>query len=250
MYFSFITPVRLFVAGVILAAGALTASVALAPHEMEGEASLTLSPQELTTLIDNTVKLEVLISANTPVNAFMGEVVFDTSLFTVDKIEYNTALADLWVTEPWYSKADNTIYFAGGTTRTGGFVGKDNLLTIYLSSRSIGETVVGIENARILKHDGLGTDTVLTTGIDSVISTLAADPASIPTETKDTASAVTVIPNPPSYDVNNDGKVSLADIATFMLKLGSSDIRFDFNQDGTVSTADLSLLLNADKADN
>lgn len=250
MYFSFITPVRLFVAGVILAAGALTASVALAPHEMEGEASLTLSPQELTTLIDNTVKLEVLISASTPVNAFMGEVVFDTSLFTVDKIEYNTALADLWVTEPWYSKADNTIYFAGGTTRPGGFVGKDNLLTIYLSSKNTGETVVGIENARILKHDGLGTDTVLTTGIDSVISTLAADQASTPTETKDTASAVTIIPNPPSYDVNNDGKVSLADIATFMLKLGSRDVRFDFNQDGTVSTADLSLLLNADKADN
>lgn len=250
MYFSFITPVRLFVAGVILAAGALTASVALAPHEMEGEASLSLRPQELTTLIDNTVKLEVLISANTPVNAFMGEVIFDTNLFTVEKIEYNTALADLWVTEPWYSKADNTIYFAGGTTRPGGFIGKDNLLTIHLSSRNTGETVVGIENARILKHDGLGTDTVLATSIDSVISALAEDQTSITTETKDTATAVTIVPNPPSFDVNNDGKVSLSDIASFMLKLGSSDIRFDFNQDGIVSTADLSLLLNADKADN
>lgn len=250
MYFSFITPLRLFIAGAILVVSALTASVALAPDETKNEASLSLNPEKLTASVATPIKLEVLISANTPINAFMGEVVFDTTLFTVEKIEYNTSLADLWVTEPWYSKADNTIYFAGGTTRAGGFLGKDNLLTIYLTSQNIGETVVTIKNARVLKHDGLGTDTVLAASIDSVISFLAENQSTITQETKDIATRVTIIPTPPTYDINNDGKVSLADIATFMLKLGGNDPRFDFNLDGSVSTTDLSLLLTADKADN
>lgn len=248
MYLSFVTPLRLLIAGAILVAGALTASVALAPHEVEGEASLSLSPQTLTAKIDTPIKLEVLISANTPVNAFMGEVVFDTTLFTVDKIEYNTNLADLWVTEPWYSKADNTIYFAGGTTRPGGFLGKDNLLTIYLSSQNTGETVVGIKNARVLKHDGLGTETILTLGIDSLISFLAEDQNSVAVETEDIGTEVTITPTLPSFDVNSDGKVSFADVAITMLKLGSTDPRFDFNQDGTVGTADISMLISAEKA--
>ena len=250
MYTSFYTVLRFFVAGAILVAGAITASVALAPQETISEASLSLSPHRLVSEIDSLIKLEVIISANVPINAFLGEVVFDTTLFAVDHIEYNTALADLWVTEPWYSKADNTIYFAGGTTRAGGFVGKDNLLTIYLSSQTTGETVVGIKNARILKHDGLGSDTALATGIDSVISLMEVDQKSALPVIEEMETDVVITPTLPHFDVNNDGKVSLADIATFMLKLGSNDPRFDFNNDGVVSTADLSLILAADKADN
>jgi hypothetical protein len=249
MYLSFLTPLRLLIAGAILATGVFTASVALAPGETE-EASLSLSPHKLMAAINTPIKLEVMISSDTPINAFMGEVVFDTSLFSVDKIEYNTDLADLWVTEPWYNKANNTIYFAGGTTRPGGFIGKDNLLTIYLSSQNTGETIIGIKNARILKHDGLGTDTVLAPGIDGIISLMKSDPSSTVAEIEDMETSVTISPLLPNYDVNNDGKVSLADIATFMLKLGSNELRFDFNQDGKVSTADLSLILAADKADN
>jgi hypothetical protein len=247
---SIITPIRVLIAGAILAAGAFTASIALAPTNQNPEASLTLNPHQLVAKVGMPVKLEVLISADTPVNAFMGEIAFDSNLFKVDSIEYNTVLADLWVTEPWYSKADNTIYFAGGTTRAGGFTGEDNLITIYLSSQSTGETVISIKNARILKHDGLGTDTVLANSIDSLISLLAEDTNSSVPEIKDMATEVTITPSLPSYDVNNDGKVSLADIASFMLKLGSSDLRFDFNGDGKVSTADLSLILNATKTGN
>jgi hypothetical protein len=249
MYLSFITPLRLIIASTILLVGALTASLALAPSEGV-EAGLSLSPHELTATLDTPIKLEVTISAQKPINAFMGEVVFDTNLFTVDHIEYNTELADLWVTEPWYSKADNTIYFAGGTTRAGGFLGKDNLLTIYLSSRNTGETVVGIKNARVLKHDGFGTDATLGTSIDTVISLLAQDEVEPADDKKDTETAVTILPSLPNYDINNDGKVSLADVASLMLKLGSSDLRFDFSGDGVVSTVDLSLILSADKADN
>ncbi len=226
--------------GLFALAGVMVASVVLAPESGPYEASLSLSPRELVVLKDAPVTLEVKLGANTPINAWSGRVVFDTSLFAVERIDYNTALADLWVTKPWYSVAENTIHFAGGTTRPGGFAGEETLLTITLVAHAAGKSVVALDEARILKHDGLGTDASLAPSIDSIIESLENDPLAPVAGTG--IAQVSVVALTPNRDVTGDGKVSFADAATLMLHLGSADPRYDLSGDGTVSLTDLAIV--------
>ncbi len=236
----FITPLRLLVMGFFALTGVMVASVVLAPPTAPYEAVLALSPQELVVIQDAPVTLDVVLSATTPINAFSGNLIFDTTRFVVQNISYNTSLADLWVTEPWYSKADNTIYFAGGTTRPGGFTGTETLLTVELVAIKPGNSSISIENARILKHDGLGTDAVVGPSIDSIVSSLEKDELAPLARTN--AAEVSVLTLLPRRDVNDDGKVSLADVATLMLHLGTSNAKYDLNQDGIVSLPDLAII--------
>ena len=236
----FVTPLRLLVMGLFALAGVMVASVVLAPPLAPYEAVLALSPQELVVVKDAPVTLDVILSATTPINAFSGNVIFDTTHFAVKNISYNTSLADLWVTEPWYSKSDNTIHFAGGTTRPGGFTGTETLLTVELLALESGKSVVSIDNARVLKHDGLGTDAAVAPSIDSVVSNLENDP--LAPFAKTSVTEVSVVTLGPTRDVNGDGKVSLADVATLMLHLGSNNDKYDLNEDGIVSLPDLAII--------
>lgn len=240
MCMPFLTPLRLLIMGLFALAGVMVASVVLAPQDSTYEATLSLSPHELVVLKDAPVILEVKLGASTPVNAWSGNVVFDTTLFSVDSISYNTELADLWVTKPWYSIADNTIHFAGGTTRPGGFTGEETLLTITLMAKAAGKTVVALSDARVLKHDGLGTDATVAPNIDSIIESLGNDPLAPVAKTG--VAEVSVLSLAPNRDVTGDGKVSFADAATLMLHLGSSDPKYDLSGDGTVSLVDLAII--------
>lgn len=200
--------------------------------------SLSLANDKIA--VGESVDVSVIISSEVPVNAFTGEVLFDKNVFSVESISYNTEVADLWVTEPWYSKADNTVYFAGGTTKPGGFVGEDSLLTITLKAANPGYVVTKLQNHRILLHDGFGTDATLPASADTLLSFYT------PEETKPVATTwVQVGEVKPSTDLNNDGKQSLADIAIMMLQLGGKNTRYDFNQDGLVNMTDFSILMNA-----
>jgi hypothetical protein len=59
------------------------------------------------------------------------------------------------------------------------------------------------------------------------------------------ASVVAISEEPPSTDINGDGKQTIADMSIFMLHIMGSDLRYDFNQDGKVNTSDLSILMSA-----
>lgn len=187
-----------------------------------------------------TVAIEV--ATNVPTNVYAGEVHFDSKIFTVKSIDYNTSIANLWAEEPWYSNGDGTVNFAGGTTAEGGFVGSDNILHITFKTLKAGAGEIGLKDAHILLYDGLGTDAKLAPRKPIVIGSqpqqtqLNARPIS-----KDTS--VSVREDAPSYDLNNDGKVSLGDVSMFMANLKSSDKRFDLNADGKIGLRDLNMLL-------
>lgn len=207
-------------------------------------ASMTIKPLNKTLLIGEILPVEIVVSSPKPSNAFTGELIFSNDTFVVEKIDYNTALADLWVTEPWYSKADNTIYFAGGTTRPGGFVGTETLLTVYLRSTQSGEATLALENAQLLAHDGFGTTLPLPESVDALFTSEAlATQSEIIAQTTKTQN-YTIIENPPSFDLNNDGVIGLADVGILLLKLGSTDMRFDLNLDGFVNQTDITTLLS------
>ncbi len=223
----------------LIGGASLMAAIMVAVSSTE-TTNMSLVPAVEKIAIGESVDIDVVISSEVPVNAFTGEVLFDKNVFTVESISYNTEVADLWVTEPWYSKADNTVYFAGGTTKSGGFVGKDNLLTITLKASNSGYVMTKLKNHRILLHDGFGTDATLPASADVLLSFYTPD------ESKPVATTwVQVGEAKPSTDLNNDGKQSLADIAIMMLHIGGNNKRYDFNQDGLVNTTDFSILMNA-----
>lgn len=235
---AFLTPLRLILLGVFSLASVIVASLLLSPTTYE--ASLTLTPHDLVVLKDAPVTIDVTLSATTPVNALSGNITFDSTHFTVKSISYNTDLIDLWVKKPWYSVADNAIHFAGGTTRPGGFTGSERLLTVELEALKPGESTIMITEARILKHDGLGSDATVAPSIDSVIESLEQDPNTPRPKTDDAQISVLALGS--KRDVTGDGKVTFADVATLMLYLGSNDPLFDLNGDGVVSLPDLAIM--------
>lgn len=208
-------------------------------------ATITIKPSSKTLLVGEVLPVQIVVQSPEPSNAFTGELVFSNDTFVVEKIDYNTTLADLWVTEPWYSKADNTIYFAGGTTRTGGFVGTETLLTVHLRSTKSGAATLALENAQILAHDGFGTSLPLPESVDALFTSEALATQSEVIASATTTKNFTIIETPPSFDLTGDGVITLADVGTLLLKLGSSDPRFDLNLDGSVTQADITLLLAA-----
>jgi hypothetical protein len=230
----YLLSVRALIIGLLALAGTFMATVVL---NDETPATMRLSPTSATVELGSTTTVTVVVRSLTPVNAFTGEVVFDTTQFSVERIDYNTSIANLWVEEPWYNRAENSIYFAGGTTQPGGFVGAGELLRITLRATQPGDTELSIRNARIMAHDGLGSDVPLAKPLDALFSADTTGFAvPLPTETE---KFVTVVPLLPPLDVNGDGVLGFQDISTLLVHFGSADPAYDFTGDGTVTWADI-----------
>lgn len=209
------------------------------------EAHMRLEPHSGLITLDDTIQVSVVVSSNVPVNVFKGLIRFNSDNLYVSSIDYNTSIADLWAEEPWYSNGDGTINFIGGTTRSGGFSGEGTLIVITFKAKSLGESKVTMDEARILKHDGLGTEATLTAPIDALFDV---EPASLTDETvlatSVTGPTLTVVHEVPNTDLNHDGKQTIADISIFMNDLVKQNPRSDFNADGVVNLKDLSIISN------
>ncbi len=239
----------LITSSVILAfIGVLTAVVTV--DKSKDLASILLSPEQATSIINTPFTVQVIVKSNTPVNAFSGLLEFDQNILNVTAIDYNTSIADLWVTKPWYENGAGTINFAGGTTKAGGFTGEDTLLTITFTPIIAGAGTVKIKEAQILAHDGMGSELKLEPAIDALFTDASlSTQAKVVNNNSPKTSTFNIVNVAPSFDLNSDGKVGLFDISIFMSNFLSKDTRFDFNLDGKINTGDLSMLLNA-QSDN
>lgn len=188
----------------------------------------------------DTFTTNIIVSSDTPVNVFAGTITFDPAISVVEHISYNTSIANLWTTEPWYENGDGTITFAGGTTVPGGFVGSGQLMTITFRSKNIGKQQLLVRDVTILEHDGLGTETD-TTANDVFVDVRSSDFSS--SNSNQTTGPLEVVITDKTFDLTNDGKISIADVSAFMILLIRNDLRADFNNDGKVSMSDLSMLL-------
>lgn len=209
------------------------------------EAAIRLEPYSGTTTINENFTVSVMVDSKIAVNAFSGQLNYDPKVIEVNKIQYNTSIADLWVEEPWYSNGDGTIKFAGGTTAPGGFTGSGSLLEISFTPIASGEAPLNLNEARIFIHDGFGTEANLTDSVDALFTVSAIEnQAQLVLDTRSKGKVI-VKPDATYFDLNNDTKINLADVSIFMLNILSDDYRFDLNQDGNINTTDLSLLLQA-----
>jgi hypothetical protein len=194
-------------------------------------------------VVGDTFTVEIVVDSSVPVNVFAGEVLFNQNVLSVEKIDYNNSVADLWAELPWYSNGDGTLTFGGGTTMQGGFRGSQTLIKILFNAKAEGSGFISINNPRILRHDELGSELELAKSTD-VVFTVGANEANLIKELNVNA-PFSIVEKAPSTDLNNDGKQSLADISIFMLQITGGDSRYDFNLDGAVNLKDLNILLGA-----
>ncbi len=195
------------------------------------------------TAIGETVTVDVTVSSDIPVNAYTGIIEFDESLLTVEKITYNTSIANLWAKEPWYAKGSGKVTFTGGTAAPGGFTGKGTLLTIYFTAQNTGTATIHITDAQILQHDGLGSEAPLEPILETIF-TITSSTAKV-INSDPTTTTVRVAKTLNSTDINTDGETTLSDLAIFMPLLRSTDARGDFDADGLVTMRDFAILLQA-----
>ena len=191
-------------------------------------------------------QVRLIVESSVQVNAFEGDLSFNRAVLEVSGINYNTSIADLWVQEPWYSNGEGTIAFAGGTTKPGGFSGTGTLITVNFTTLKEGQGFIGITNARILQHDGLGTETTLQQPIDAIFTVENASTNNVDVLRKSDPESTwfAVLHEKPKTDLNADGKQTIADISIFMMQMVSQNMQSDFNEDGKVTAADLSIILN------
>ncbi len=232
----------LLVASVV--AGALSASVLVT--RLNGQpTTISLTPDTGTMSVEDALTVYVRVSSEIPVNVFQGVIAFDSARLQVERIDYNTSIANLWAEEPWYENGDGTISFIGGTTMTGGFVGDGDLIAVTFRSTSPGTASVSLTEVRVLQHDGLGTDVEIAKPIDALF-TVAPEVLERDTVTKSSDAKgpiIDILPLNRSTDLNGDGIQNIVDVSIFMRHLSSQNTRSDFNSDGLVSTKDLSIML-------
>jgi len=212
------------------------------------QVDIRTEPQSGTLVVGDAFIVKVVVESSIAVNAFEGELLFDHTILEVERIDYNISIADLWVHEPWYSNGDGSIRFAGGTTKPGGFTGTDTLLTITFKSIGEGAGYVGIKEARILKHDGLGTDAIVKEPIDAIFTVEKQQDTTYDVLRKQSSysTVVQVQKQKPTTDLNHDGKQTIADLSIFMLHLTKQDVHSDFNGDGKINLGDLSIILESE----
>ena len=224
----------------------ISAGIFAMPFATTPQADMHIEPGIGRIKIGDVFTVQLMVDAETPVNVFRGEIFFDPTVLQVDSIDYNTSIADLWAELPWYENGDGTLNFTGGTAQQGGFQGTGSLITITFRSIGAGVTALKLDGARILAHDGLGSDVALGKPIDAVfeVGQEVIDQQTVAAPASRT-SVIAVSSEVPSTDLNGDGKQSIADMSIFMLHILSTDSRYDFNQDGKVNNVDLSILMSA-----
>jgi hypothetical protein len=219
----------------------------MVPQDSALNTSMRLEPLSKVLTIGETFTVDVVVESSVPVNAFAGELFFDTKSLAIQAIDYNTSIADLWAEKPWYSNGEGTINFIGGTTRTGGFIGTDKLITVTFKATSQGSGSLFIRDAQIVQHDGLGTDAPLSKPIDALFTITPEQATGTPSNllVQDSiGSTYRVVEEKPSTDLNGDGKQTIADISIILINIGSTQLRYDLNQDGKVDLKDMAIIMS------
>lgn len=236
-------PISQLLAASLFVALVGVSGLVVAPNMLKAPADMFITPTGGTVLVGETFEVQINVRSKTPVNVFQGQLEFNSDVLTIKSINYNTSIADLWAEEPWFSNGDGTLAFIGGTTIPGGFTGEGELLTIVFVAEKIGEGSIGMSEARILQHNGLGTEVELSEPIDALFAvTKETITKQSVIEKSVVGPKVQIVEKLPSTDLNNDGKQTIADISIFMADLATQNLKSDFNKDGSVNLKDLSII--------
>lgn len=178
--------------------------------------------------------IDVYANAHVPVNAVDITITFDESKVKVESVDKGQSVLTLWTEEP---RVENgKVMIQGGTYRKG-FIGEHKIATIELTAKETGESEFDTTEVILLAGDGKGTPVKTAEADGSHLSLFVYDEATDPS-TIGVDVAVTL-----ATDLNGDGKVTLADISSFMGAWANQTRVYDFNGDGKMSFKDFSIIL-------
>lgn len=204
------------------------------------QTSFELIPNKTAVITGEQIILDVIVKSTTPVNVFSGTVTFSDPTTTIENINYNISIAELWTETPWYKNGTGAVHFAGGTTAPGGFVGSGVLMQITFRMNTPGRQQINVKDGRILASDGLGSETNVWN--ENIFITATGSPVTIH------ESSIHILPPKEFFDLNNDGIITLVDISQFFIFMATQNPQADFNQDSQINIADFSMLLAAHRA--
>ena len=191
---------------------------------------VTIRSSAETVARDQQFTIDVLVTANVPVNAVDLVISYPEDKLIVDGIDTGTSVITLWTEDP-YAK-DGNIFLTGGTFRKG-FVGEHTIARIKAHAKEAGEARILIKETQLIAGDGKGSDVPVDSSVNEVKIAVTGSEGII----KGKAS-ITVV-----SDIDGDGDVDLKDISVFMAAWFSKSSVFDFNGDGKMSFSDFSILL-------
>lgn len=147
------------------------------PARAAGRASVELSPASKVVQVDETFRVDVVVSTNESVNAVDTNLSFPPSLLMVTEIETDQSWVTIWIPgSPSFSNKDGTIRFRGGRP-TPGIQGKGTIATVVFQAKRPGKANVAFGDSRLLANDGLGTDVLEQTKDGTyVLATVAEGP--------------------------------------------------------------------------
>lgn len=169
------------------------------------------------------VTLQVVAHAEEPINVIGASLKIPEESLTVESVSKENSIITLWSEEPAYT--NGAVHFSGGILSPSGFVGSGIVLTVQVRPQRIGDVQVLLEDVHMLAHDGTGSE-------------VTSDISPITLVVRDAAQ--------PSPDVNNDKQVNIFDLGLITANIFLHyEPLYDLNHDGKVSLADIVLIFQA-----
>lgn len=104
--------------------------------------------------------VDVVVYADEPVNALEGKIKFSSDILDVTEIRDGNSSINFWIEKP-HLASEGEIIFSGITP--GGFTGVNNIIfSIVFEAKQNGLASVVVDNIKVLKNDGLGTEEKMT----------------------------------------------------------------------------------------
>ena len=117
---------------------------------------LRINPVDSTVNQGEFVFVDIELNATEAVNAFSGDIVFDSEYLQLDRLLDGTTIISNWIERPELIEG-NKIRMAG--IITGGWYGTEaRLLRLVFMTKKEGVTVVKAESLELLRHDGVGSE--------------------------------------------------------------------------------------------
>lgn len=211
------------------------------------DTSISIEPRGDMFNLEHDITVDVFVVSKVPFNAIDAEITFPSDDLSVVSITDRNSIIDLWVREPSYSNADGTVTFTGGTTLSGGVVGKSLIATITFHPKKAGTVPLTMAHSVVLAGNGRGTDLKEETVDANFIVNELKNPAGGTRVVRSTTTDRYTVTEKalPSPDINGDGNYTLADLSSFLPYLKHTyDPDADFNGDGNVDLKDASIILS------
>jgi hypothetical protein len=174
--------------------------------------------------VGETVTLHVFAQSDEPVNVIAGTVHIPTDVLRVEDVHTADSIIDLWTEEPSVAEDGASIPFSGGIVTQEGFLGTGSVFTIVVRPIVEGKAELTFTDTTMLAHDGTGME--VTCGQSPI--TLSIRPSAHP-----------------SPDVNGDKVVNIFDFGIVSARLFMAyNALYDLNMDGRITLADIGIIIS------